>query len=151
MRPSGFLFGGLGLFFAGGAVVYWYFSHDPTGTACLVMSMLFSWIVTIYLLVTDARGGRQPSDDPDGRIGDGAGDIEFFSPHSYWPVAIAGSAALTVLGLALGIWLTIIGGGLVMLTVVGLVFQHVEGRPRQAPPHPVYRSEYQPGIDERER
>ena len=40
-----------------------------------------------------------PEDRPDGEIADGAGEIGFFSPGSYWPFGLALAAAIAGLGL----------------------------------------------------
>ena len=64
----------------------------------------FFWFVSRRI---DAR----PEDRKDADIADGAGELGFFSPASYWPFALALSAAL--MGLALAFfysWLILIAG-----------------------------------------
>ena len=40
----------------------------------------------------------RPEDRPEAEIADGAGEMGFFSPGSYWPIGIALSAAIAGLG-----------------------------------------------------
>ena len=39
MKVEGLLFAGVAAFFAGIDVVYWYTSHDPTGTTALALAV----------------------------------------------------------------------------------------------------------------
>jgi hypothetical protein len=58
-------------------------------------------------------------------VSDGAGDVGFFSPGSYWPIALAASAALVGIALAFFyVWLLIIAGVLLLIAVGGLVFEY---------------------------
>ncbi|MEJ0014431.1 MAG: cytochrome c oxidase subunit 4 [Actinomycetota bacterium] len=59
----------------------------------------------MVLLVTNfKRLGVHPSDDNEGEIADLAGELGFFSPHSWWPLVVALSACTMGLGLVLGWW-----------------------------------------------
>ena len=44
-----------------------------------------------------------------GEIADGAGELGFYSPHSWWPLPVGFFAAITFLGIIFGWWLVIIG------------------------------------------
>jgi len=39
MKVEGWLFLGCGIFFGGADIVYWYVSHDPTGTTALALAV----------------------------------------------------------------------------------------------------------------
>ncbi|MBV9730795.1 MAG: cytochrome c oxidase subunit 4, partial [Pseudonocardiales bacterium] len=73
----------------------------------------------------------RPEDNVEAEISDGAGEMGFFSPGSYWPFGMALSAS--VIGLALAFdqwWLVVIGIALVLSTVAGLVFEyHIGPKP----------------------
>ena len=80
------------------------------------------------------RGVADCADGDDGRrIIDqhrGAGELGFFSPGSYWPIGMAGSASVIGVALAFGLWwMVAIGIALILGTVGGLVFEyHVSPR-----------------------
>ena len=58
-------------------------------------------------------------------MSDGAGDVGFFSPGSYWPVTLAFSAALVGISLAFFyIWALVISGVLLLVAIGGLVFEY---------------------------
>ena len=59
----------------------------------LGLSGSFFWFVSRRI---DAR----PEDRKDAEIADGAGELGFFSPGSYWPVALAVGAVMTAVGFA---------------------------------------------------
>ncbi|MGZ4511604.1 MAG: aa3-type cytochrome oxidase subunit IV, partial [Mycobacterium sp.] len=61
-------------------------------------------------------------------ISDGAGELGFFSPHSWWPILVALSAAVTAVGIALWqSWLITAGVTFVLASVAGLVFEYYVG------------------------
>jgi hypothetical protein len=55
------------------------------------------------------------------------GEFGFFSPHSWWPLALAASAAVVFLGLAVGWWLVIIGMCLTPLAIIGWTYEYFRG------------------------
>ena len=70
----------------------------------------------------------RPEDREDAEISDGAGEMGFFSPGSYWPIAMAGSVALAGVAMAFfHVWLIVIAGVLILVTVGGLVFEYHTG------------------------
>ena len=71
--------------------------------------------------------GPRPEDRPEAEIAEGAGDLAHFSPASAWPIALAGSAALGMLGFIFGLWITFIAIGFVLFTGVGLLFENFKG------------------------
>ena len=67
-------------------IVYWYFSHDPTGTTALALAVGLAFLTGFYLLFTGRRLPLRPEDNPQGEIDEGTGELGFFSPHSWWPL-----------------------------------------------------------------
>ena len=128
MKVEGFVFSVFTAFLTVAAVVYWFTSKDPTGTAALSISAGLGVLVGGYLLVTAKRMGPRPSDLPDAEISDGAGELGHFSPGSYWPFFIAASVAVTLLGLFIGIWLALIGFVGAFAAILGLLFEHYVSR-----------------------
>jgi Cytochrome c oxidase subunit IV len=127
VRMEGVIFTILTVFFIIVTPIYWYLSHDPTGTTALVLTFGLSALVSFYLLYTSRKVYPRPEDRLDGDIEEMAGEYGFFSPHSWWPLACAGSAAVVVLGLVFAWWLFIIGVALGAMAVVGLIFEYYRG------------------------
>ncbi len=130
MKVEGWLFAAGFFFFALSAVIYGVLSDgEAVGTVALAFTAGLAFLVGYYLLFTARRIDRRPEDTVDAEIADGAGELGFYSPHSWWPLAVAVGAALTFLGIVFGWWLFIIGaigGG---LAVIGLVFEYYRGEP----------------------
>ncbi len=127
MRVEGLLFALLAVFLVVVAAVYWFVSYDPTGTTCIALSGGFAFIVGYYILFTARRMDLRPEDRPEAEIAEGAGEVGFFSPHSYWPVALAAAFTTTVLGLVFGPFLVIIGVLALGVAVSGMLFEYYVG------------------------
>ena len=127
MKIEGFLFGFLSLFFAGSAIVYWIVSRDPAGFTCLLLSAGMVFIIGYYVLFTASRMDARPEDRDDAEIAEGAGEVGFFAPHSWWPIALAASFTLTTLGLVFGPFLVVIGLIAVLVALSGLLFEYYLG------------------------
>jgi Cytochrome c oxidase subunit IV len=107
---------------------YWFLSGDWTGTSALVMTTLLMAMVTLYLGFHATKMEPRPEDRKDAEIADGAGELGFFPPYSWWPLWCGASLAVIVYGVALGAWwLTIIGFGLGALALSGWVFEYYRG------------------------
>lgn len=127
MKVEGYLFAGIAVFFVPVTAVYWYYSEDPTGTTALVLTFGLSFLISFYLLFTARRIEPRPEDDPSAEIVDGAGDLGFFAPYSWWPLAAAGAAAFATLGLIFGWWLLFVSVPFVAYAVTGFVFEYYRG------------------------
>ena len=68
------------------APAYWFITGDWTGTSALTMTTLLAAMVTIYLGFHAAKMEPRPEDRKDGEIADGAGELGFFPPYSWWPL-----------------------------------------------------------------
>jgi len=55
------------------------------------------------------------------------GEYGFFSPHSWWPLALGAAAGVVFLGLAVGFWLLTIGMFLAALATIGWTFEYFRG------------------------
>jgi hypothetical protein len=129
MKVEGWLFAAGTFFFALAGVIYWMLAQEPVGTVALAFTAGLAFLVGYYLLFTGRRIDVRPEDRADAEIVEGAGELGFFSPHSWWPLPLAFFAALTFLGIVFGWWLFIIGAIGGMLSVVGLVFEYHRGDP----------------------
>jgi Cytochrome c oxidase subunit IV len=111
------------------AVVYGVWSREPIGTTALVMSAGLTGLTGGFFWFVSRRIDARPEDRKDAEIADGAGELGFFSPGSYWPFALACSAGL--MGLALAFfyyWLIIIAGIALLITIGGLLFEYYVGQ-----------------------
>ena len=73
----------------------------------------------------------RPEDREDAEISDGAGEVGFFSPGSYWPFGVALAALITGVGLVyLQSWLIVVGAVAVLVAVGGLLFEYYTGARR---------------------
>jgi Cytochrome c oxidase subunit IV len=127
VRIEGMLFAAGAIFYSLLGFVYWLLAREPVGTTALVLSAGLAFLVGYYVLFTARRIEPRPEDRIDAEIYEGAGEQGFFSPHSWWPLPVAIGAATTGLGLIFGIWLVMIGGVILVLGVIGLVFEYYRG------------------------
>ncbi len=127
MKAEAWIFGFNAVFFALVAPSYWFFSEDPTGTAALVMTTGLAALVTFYLGFHANKMDPRPEDLKDAEVVDGAGELGFFPPYSWWPLWCALTLALCVLGVVFGWWLFIIGVGSGSIALVGWVFEYYRG------------------------
>ncbi|MEV0271836.1 cytochrome c oxidase subunit 4 [Hamadaea sp. NPDC050747] len=139
MKSEWRIFGGVALFLALCAPVYaWWSNHslghvDWVGTVALIMSTLLCAMCGGYFWFVSRRIDLRPEDRPDAEIAEGAGEIGFFSPGSYWPFGIAAFATLAGIGMVFWMpWL--IGLGLigVIFAACAMLFEYYTGTRRTA-------------------
>ncbi|TQM80354.1 cytochrome c oxidase subunit IV [Saccharothrix saharensis] len=116
------------------AVVYGYWTWadtgyvEPTGTVALALTGGLALIVGTYFRFVARRIEVRPEDNADAEVSDGAGELGFFSPGSYWPIGLAAAAATAGVALAFWhVWLLVIAVVLVLIAVGGLVFEYHTG------------------------
>lgn len=128
MRVEGYLFLFIFVFLIVCTAVYLIWSGDPSGGIWLALSSGFGLSVGTYCLSIARRIPERPEDRPDAEIEEGAGEVGFFSPHSWWPIAVAAAATVVGFGAMFGLWLFITGAVLVVVTATGFVFEYYVGR-----------------------
>ncbi|MGW8483443.1 cytochrome c oxidase subunit 4 [Microbacterium sp. NPDC055903] len=98
------------------------------GTVALVFSTFMGAMVAWYLGRThNAQGGELPEDILTSDIDDGDPELGEFSPWSWWPIVLAGSAAIFIIGLAVGHFLLPIGLAIFVVAIVGWVYEYYRG------------------------
>jgi len=102
-------------------------ANEPVGTTALALSTALVFFLACYLLFTARRIDPRPEDDSEGEIADATGELGFFSPHSWWPLALAFTSALVTLGLVFGWWLVFFSAPLLLISVIGFVFEYYHG------------------------
>ena len=127
MKVEGALFAFLAIFFAVITTVYWLLSRDPTGTTALGLTGGLCFIIGYYLLFTARRMEARPEDRLDAEIAEGAGEMGFFPPHSYWPILLAASFATVGSGLVFGPFLVAIGFMFIVVAAFGFSFEYYLG------------------------
>ncbi|MGH3383963.1 MAG: cytochrome c oxidase subunit 4 [Nocardioidaceae bacterium] len=127
MKVEAWIFGINAAFFGLVTPIYWLFSEDPTGTSALVMTTALAALVTFYLGFSARRMEPRPEDRPEAEIADGAGELGFFPPYSWWPLFCGLALAVCVLGVVFGWWLFIIGVGFGAVTLTGFIMEYYRG------------------------
>ena len=100
------------------------------GTLVIYLSGGLAAFIAVYLwLVKRKQGGVLVEDRLDADIDDGDPELGEFSPWSWWPMFLAFAIAVVVLGLCIGFnfWMTFLGLPLVLIGVVGWVYEYYRG------------------------
>ncbi|MBF8252615.1 MAG: cytochrome C oxidase subunit IV [Actinobacteria bacterium] len=125
MKVNWQLFTGLAVFYVIMTVIYWYVGGEPVGIGGMLLAAGLAGMVGFYVWFTQKRiGVTLPEDNLTAEIADGAGELGFYSPHSWWPLPVALSSCTMGLGLIIGWWLTLIGIGALIISVIGMVTEY---------------------------
>ncbi|HEY7045661.1 MAG TPA: cytochrome c oxidase subunit 4 [Jatrophihabitantaceae bacterium] len=116
------------------AVVYGIWSDktdghvEVAGLAALILSGGLLFIAGSFFWFVSRRIDPRPEDRADAEIAEGAGELGFFSPGSYWPFALALAATLAGTGLAFfQIWLVFVAIIGLLGAIGGLLFEYYTG------------------------
>ena len=139
MRTEYKIFSGVAAFLFFAAALYAFWTNAETGgvemvgTVALILSGLLCSMCGGFFWFVARRIDLRPEDRPDGEIVEGAGEIGFFSPGSYWPFGIALAATVAGLGLVFWqMWLLAIGLVAIIVSACGLLFEYYSGTRRTA-------------------
>ncbi len=125
MRVESRIFELLTVFFIIVAIIYGIFSHEPVGITALALSAGLTLIVGTYFRFVARRLALRPEDYGDAEVSDGAGELGFFSPGSFWPISLAAAAGVMALGIAFfAWWLIAVAAVLIVAMAGGLVFEY---------------------------
>jgi hypothetical protein len=102
-------------------------SIEPIGTIVIGFSVLLSLLIAFFLYSGLSKGSELPEDRLDGEIADDSGEIGFFSPWSWWPLALGLACAMLFLSLAVGWWITYVAVPLAIVAVLGFVYEYSRG------------------------
>ncbi len=101
---------------------------EVAGLAALILSGGLLGIAGSFFWFVSRRIDARPEDRDDAEIAEGAGELGFFSPGSYWPFGLALGAAVAGAGLAfVQVWLVLTGLITILFMVGGLVFEYYIG------------------------
>ena len=141
MKSEFRLFGLLSGFLFLAAIVYGFWSYYGTnphrteviGVVALILSGLLTTMCTLFFFTVAQRIDPRPEDRPDAEIADGAGEVGFFSPGSYWPLGLGAAALVGAVGLVYWhVWLLALGMLGVLGATAGLLFEYYTGARRAA-------------------
>jgi hypothetical protein len=128
------IFIGVAGFLFAAAIVYSAWTHGESGqtewvgTVALVLSGLLCSMCGGFFWFVARRIDLRPEDRTDADIAEGAGEIGFFSPGSYWPFGLALATATAGLGLVFVMWwLVAVGLIMVIFSACGLLFEYYSG------------------------
>lgn len=136
MKTNVHVFWILAAFFWAVAVMYTIWSlFDPmhgqiewVGTPALALcGTLFALIAFFLGRAHKAQGGELPEDILTADIDDGDTEVGFYSPWSWWPMALGSGAALVFLGIAIGPWIAFIGALVAGVSIVGWTYEYYRG------------------------
>ena len=98
------------------------------GTIALFFVAAMSALIGFYVgRVHKAQGGELPEDTLTADIDDGDPEMGEFSPWSWWPLVLAFSAAIVMIGHSVGWWLMPIGVAILLVALVGWVYEYYRG------------------------
>ena len=125
MKVSWQLFIGLALFYVLMTVIYWQVGGEPVGIGGMLLAAALAGMVGFHVWFTQRRIGQiLPEDNLTALISDGAGELGFYSPHSWWPLPVALSMCALTLSLIIGWWLTVISLGALVISIIGMVTEY---------------------------
>jgi hypothetical protein len=120
-----FALGAVFFLFVGG--IYYFVSGDEIGTTALVMTGGLAFLVAFYVLYTNKRLDGLPEDRANAEIDEADPEYGFYSPHSWWPLPVGFAAMLIALGFIFGAWLVVLGVSVLMIAVIGWLFEYYRG------------------------
>jgi cytosine/uracil/thiamine/allantoin permease len=139
MKSEWRLFGLVAAFLFACCVVYAFWTRaslgsvDWIGSTALVLSGLLCAMCAMYFFIVSRRIDPRPEDRPEAEISDGAGEVGFFSPGSYWPFGIALAALVAGIGMVYWqVWLLAVGLIGILVACGGLLFEYYTGARRAA-------------------
>ncbi|MFG2041794.1 cytochrome c oxidase subunit 4 [Dactylosporangium sp. NPDC048998] len=137
MRTEARLFGLLAAIMLTFTIVYWVMTATIMGHAERVGIVALGLTTALCVLIggdcwlVSRRIPLRPEDRDDATPADGAGDVGFFSPFSYWPAAIGLGAAVVALGVALWqLWIAAVGLFIAIWGAAAMLFEYYTGASR---------------------
>ncbi|AKL65848.1 cytochrome c oxidase subunit 4 [Streptomyces goshikiensis] len=127
MKIQGKMFLWLSFFILIMAVVYGVWSKEPVGTTALFLAFGLSVMIGYYLAFTAKRVDEMAQDNLEAEVADEAGELGFFSPHSWQPLSLAIGGALAFSGVIFGWWLMYFSAPVILVGLWGWVYEYYRG------------------------
>ena len=98
------------------------------GTVAFFFTGFMAAMIAFYLDRTHkAQGGTLPEDILTSDIDDGDPELGEFSPWSWWPIVLAGSAAVGMIALSVGVFLFPVAIAIFVIAIIGWVYEYYRG------------------------
>lgn len=142
MKTEYKIFGAVTAFLFLACAVYWWWTWQDSGgvnggrpewvgVIALALSGLLTLMCGGYFWFVARRIDLRPEDRDDAEIAEGAGEIGFFSPGSYYPFGVAVACLIAGIGLVyLAWWLVAVGIIAILVGTAGLLFEYYTGARR---------------------
>ncbi|MER5808681.1 cytochrome c oxidase subunit 4 [Streptomyces sp. NPDC002033] len=127
MKIQGKMFLWLAAFILIMTVVYGVWSKEPVGTTALALAFGLSAMIGYYLAFTAKRVDEMAQDNLEADVADEAGELGFFSPHSWQPLSLAIGGAFAFMGVIFGWWLMYFSAPLILIGLWGWVYEYYRG------------------------
>ena len=127
MKVEGLLLGLGFIFYAVLAGIYWFVSGDEVGTTALALTGALAFLISFYAFYTSKRVYPRPEDRLDAEIDEADPEYGFYSPHSWWPLAVGFAVVTVVFGLIFAVWLIVLGVAALLFALVGWLFEYYRG------------------------
>ena len=130
MKVQGKMFLWLAVFILVMGIVYGVWSKEPAGSTALFMGFGLCIMIGYYLAFTARRVDQLAQDNDEADVADEAGEVGFFSPHSWQPLALGFGGALAFMAVVFGWWLAYFSAPLLLIGLFGWVFEYYRGENR---------------------
>jgi hypothetical protein len=137
MKAEWRIFGGLAAFLYAVCALYAWWTNDYfgsvdwIGSVALILSGTLCIMCGGYFWFVSRRIDLRPEDRADADIAEGAGEVGFFSPGSYWPFGIALATLIAAFGIAdWRPWMIGVGVGSTIVAAAALLFEYYSGARR---------------------
>ncbi len=121
MRLEAILWSVVVVYFAAIGVIYYAFGGEPAGIALLLAAAALGGLIAAWTWDWTRRNAPRVEDQADTDASDLSGIVGVYPTTSLRPIALAVGTACTVLGVAMGSWLSMIGLAIVASQVLLLV------------------------------
>ncbi|HUY86081.1 MAG TPA: cytochrome c oxidase subunit 4 [Acidimicrobiales bacterium] len=133
MKSEAYIFAVIGIFFAIICVVYYFWNRttpagklDVSGTVMLFLAGCLGLLPGGYMFYWSRRAHPR-TEDRDAELAEGAGVVDVFPGSSIWPAVTGAGASLLCVGLVFGLWLTLMGGFLLVSAFIGFIAESRRG------------------------
>jgi hypothetical protein len=127
VRIQGHLFSWIAVFMLATAIVYGVWSKEPVGTTALFLSFGLAAMIGFYLVFTARRVDTGAQDNKEADVADDAGEVGFYSPHSWAPILLAAGGVCAFSAPVFGWWFLYFTAPLVAVGLWFWVYEYYRG------------------------
>jgi Cytochrome c oxidase subunit IV len=138
MKVEAKLLIGVGAFFSGTDILYWFWGYhylapngssgpEQSGTVMLIGTVLLGFVPGLYYFWWSRHMRPRPEDRDDATIEEGSGVIGSFPSSSIWPFVLGLGCFLIALSAAFGLWFMAPAMALVIGSAIGYTAESRRG------------------------